>query len=250
MTERLSPESDLDDLIALYALGALDGDDRAKVERRLATDAQARALLAEMQETVGALHANIPSVEPPARAKTRVLSRVDASLYTVTAPTKTENMAQRLLRMLWPVLAVASLAIAIGVGLWAISLQQQLAQAQQELAIVQAPGVRVTTLLPVETAPQTAQISFIAAPDQQRGVLTVAGLPQVATNQTYQFWLLKGGQPVSAGLLTVDASGSGKLIVTASEAIGNYQQAGLTVEPAGGSSSPTLANLVTLGQIN
>jgi anti-sigma-K factor RskA len=249
MTERLSPESDLDDLIALYALGALDDADRAKVERRLATDARARTLLDEMRETVGALHSNVASVEPPARAKTRVLSRVDASLYSM-ALSKPPNAVQRLLQMLWPVLAVASLTIAIGVGTWAISLQQQLTQAQHELAIVQAPGVRVAALTPVEAAPQTAQISFIAAPNTQRGLLTVAGLPQVAVNQTYQFWLLKDGQPVPAGLLSVDASGSGKLIVTASEAIGNYQQAGLTVEPAGGSASPTLANLITLGQIN
>ena len=128
--------------------------------------------------------------------------------------------------------------------------QQRLAAAQQEAALLQSPDLRVASLPPSKTAPPTARITFVSTASGNQGLLTVAGLPPVAANQTYQLWLLKDGKPVSAGLLNVDANGAGRLAVASSEPMANYQQAGITVEPAGGSASPTLSALVSIGAID
>lgn len=253
--QRNTTPDNLDDLIALYALGALDADDRAQVERRLANDAQARALLDEFNATVATLHADVAEVEPTPRPKQRVLARIDASSASerLARPKSVWEKLLAALRAASPFVAVASLLIAIGLGAWGVSQQQQLAKTQQELAVLQAlqsPDVRVASLPPSENAPQTAKISFIAVPGNTTGLLTVNGLPPLAANQTYEFWLLKDGNPVPAGLFNVDANGTGRLVVTANEPMSAYQQAGITVEPAGGSAGPTLSALVTLGPIN
>lgn len=242
----------VEDLIALYALDALDADDRARVERQLATDARARALLDELRTAVDQLNASAGEVEPPTRVKQRLMARVDADLASRDMIARKSSAWEHLMRMLFPItaaLAVTSILIAIGLGLWAASLQRQLAQAQQELALLQSPGLRVVSLPVAENAPTAAQITFLAAPGEVTGLLTVSGLTPLAPNQTYQFWLLRGGQPVPAGTFSVDAKGAGKLLVHAADRIGVFDQAGVTIEPAGGSETPTLSALVAIGSI-
>ncbi|BCX05241.1 MAG: anti-sigma-K factor RskA [Candidatus Roseilinea sp.] len=242
----------VEDLIALYALNALDADDRAAVERRLAADARARALLDEMRAAVDRLNASAGEVEPPAHIKRRLMARVDADLASQGMPARRESAWERLKQALFPItaaLAAAAILIAIGLGVWATSLQGQLAQAQQELALLQSPGLRVVSLPVAENAPAAAQIILVAAPTEATGLLTVSGLKPLTPNQTYQFWLLRSGQPVPAGTFSVDANGAGKLIVRAADRIGAFDQAGVTIEPAGGSETPTLSALVAIGSI-
>jgi anti-sigma-K factor RskA len=250
------PEGDaLEDLIALYALDALDADDRARVERRLTADPQARRLLDQHLETIAVLGASGAPVPPSTRAKERVFARIDAEAFSrgergaAATPPSLWDRLRRVILVASPVLAIAALALAIGLGAWGISLQQQLARAQQEVALLQAPGLRVASLPRAETGPASAQASFLSAPQANSGLLTVSGLTPLSADQTYQFWLLKDGQPMPAGTFNVDAAGNGKLIVQANEPIGAFQQAGITVEPAGGSAAPTLTALVSIGSI-
>jgi anti-sigma-K factor RskA len=249
----------LQDMIALYALDALDADDRARVEHQLATDPRARSLLDEFLSTLSTLSlSEAPSNAAPVPTpgvKQRVFARIDADLYSsgmkpaTSHPESAWERLTRALRAASPVLAVAGLVLAIGLGVWAISLQNQLSTARQELALLQQPGLRVASLPPTENAPTTAQIAFLSAVQSDMGLLTVSGLRPLPSNQTYQFWLLKGGQPMPAGIFSVNADGTGKLVVQSSEPIGMYQQAGITIEPAGGSISPTLTALVSIGDL-
>jgi len=242
----------IEDLIALYALDALDVADRALVERKLAADPRARALLDEMRAGVDRLNAGAGEIAPPGRVKQRLLARVDADLASQRLAAPPTSAWERMKRWLFPVMAAAaaaSLVIAIGLGAWAASLQRQLAQAQQELALLQAPGLRVVSLPKADNAPATAQITFLSSPGEATGLLTVNGLTPLASNQTYQFWLLRGGQPTPAGTFNVDADGAGKLIVRAAGPIGAFDHAGITIEPAGGSETPTLSALVAIGSI-
>jgi anti-sigma-K factor RskA len=250
----------LEELIALYALGALDDDDRATVERRLETDAQARALLGEALETVNRLYTGVETVAPPQQLKRRLFALVDADLSArpaarapqVAPPAQMEDVWSRLTRMLRavsPMLAAAALVLACALGAWALSLQNQLAQAQQMLALLQTPGLRAASIPKADTGPATAQATLFMAPGSTTGWLAVNGLTPLDASQTYQFWLIRGGQPVPAGTFNVDASGSGRLLVHSGEPIGNFEQAGITIEPAGGSQTPNLATLVSIGSI-
>lgn len=321
----------LEDLIALYALGALDADDRARVERGLANDARLRALFDDVRETVGQLHADAQPVDAPAWVKQRVFARVDAETFSRSAPGRpqTASLWTRIKRVLLaasPVAAATAIVLALGLGAWASSLQQQLAQArlqfsqtQQELAVaqqqlsqaqpelaqarqqlsqvqqeltqtqqrlaqaqlelaqtqqdlaqareelaqaqeqitqslqvlalLQQPGLQLVSLPRAENAPASAQFNFFASPSNSSALLSVSGLKPLPSNQTYEFWLLRDGQPVPAGTFNVDEDGAGKLIVQAADSLSTFDQAGITIEPAGGSAAPTLSALVSIGSI-
>lgn len=245
-------DASLEDWIALYALDALDADDRAQVERRLATDPRARALLDEFRQTIGHLHADATAVPPPPAVKARVLARVDADLVSRGATPRPESAWDRVKRALFPLslaLTAVSIVLAVGLGAWAASLQRQLAQAQQELALLQAPDLRIVSLPRADTGPVGAQANLLLSPQRSVAVLTVHGLSPLPADKTYEFWLLRGGQPIPAGTFNVDANGSGRLIVQAADPLSTFDQAGITVEPAGGSATPTLSALVSIGSI-
>ncbi len=254
MTSAATDPDPIEELIALYALDALDADDRAWVESRLATDARARAQLDEFRRTIGHLHASAAAAQPPARVKERVMARINADLASRGVVTSRERTWDCLKRLLFPfslAVAAASLILAIGLGAWAISLQGQLTQAQQELALLQSPSLRVVSLPRADTpvAAAGAQANLLLSPQSATAVLTVNGLPPLSADQTYQFWLLRGGQPIPAGTFNVSADGTGKLVVQAGEPLGAFDQAGITIEPAGGSTTPNLAALISIGSI-
>jgi anti-sigma-K factor RskA len=79
-------------------------------------------------------------------------------------------------------------------------------------------------------------------------VLVISGLPRLEPGKTYQVWLIDGGAPVSAGLLSVDENGQGVFIVNSDESIGSFNSLGISVEPEGGSQQPT-GDIVVLSDI-
>lgn len=67
----------IDEVVALYAAGALPSDDHRAFEERLATGwPEAEAELARMGAAVSALASDLPVVPPPAGAKDRLLARL------------------------------------------------------------------------------------------------------------------------------------------------------------------------------
>ena len=64
-------------------------------------------------------------------------------------------------------------------------------------------------------------------------------MPELEPGKTYQAWLVQDGQRVSAGTFGVNRDGYGVLIINSGKPVTEYQQLGITVEPAGGSPAPT-----------
>lgn len=129
------------------------------------------------------------------------------------------------------------------------ALRQQIENQEQRLAAYQQPGTitlaigdatgshpEATGTLTIDTATETA-------------VFVAENLAQLDETQVYQLWLIRGETPVSAGLFNVDETGRGVLVdVTAVP--GSFEAIGLTIEPAGGSPSPTLDQLILLGAMS
>ena len=64
-------------------------------------------------------------------------------------------------------------------------------------------------------------------------------LPPLPADKVYQFWLIQGATPVSAGTFRADADGTGTLVIQAPSDLGSYSGLGLTAEPAPGVAAPT-----------
>jgi anti-sigma-K factor RskA len=107
--------------------------------------------------------------------------------------------------------------------------------------------VLTISLKGTDVQPQ-AQGQLIVDPNSESAVLVMSGLDQLEAGKTYQVWLIDGGTPVSAGLLTVDENGQGVFIVTSEAAIGSFNALGISIEPEGGSPQPT-GDIVVLSEL-
>jgi anti-sigma-K factor RskA len=223
------------DLVAPYALDALDSDERHSFERHLEECAECRAQLAELQVATGAL-ASSESLEPPPGLRARILDAARA-----------ENGGGRVVefpRRRWVLPATAGAAaaaalVAVGVGLWATSLSRDLdrersvkesyAQAIQLLD----DGAQVTRLA-------NAEGGLLVTPGG-KAALVVCGLQPAPKGKTYEAWVIEGEVPRPAGLFS---GGSGCPPVLLEREVPPGSQVAVTLERSGGAAQPTGALLV------
>jgi anti-sigma-K factor RskA len=244
---------ELKDLAAAYALGGLDGEDRARFEALLgAGDPDATVALGEFEATLVELAAEHVEA-PPASVKAALLARIDAEGRRPSAAPA--DLATRR-RSVWPAVWAAALAAglaAIVVGLSisasyekrldalareAAALSETLAREQQIIALLRDPSTAIVTLAGLEPAPAARARMLWNAP--AGGLLVTAGLPPAPEGKTYQLWAIAGKEaPVSAGVFSVDARGTGSLRVPALAGVGRVDVFAVTLEPTGGRPAPS-----------
>jgi len=100
------------------------------------------------------------------------------------------------------------------------------------------PGTEIVPLAGLEPAP-SARARMIWN-ERVGGLLVAAGLPPAPAGRTYQLWAIVGkNPPVSAGIFTVDARGTGSLRVSPLGGIRRVDVFAVTLEPAGGLPAPS-----------
>ena len=134
------------ELLPFFALGVLTEAEAAQVRSYLAENPEAEAELAEMTESVSALVYNPVPLAPPAHLKQAVLKRARADSLPQPAPlARPDSPAKGWWATFWqqltgnplaPALAGLSVVIAILAGIWINSLQQQIIQLRQSLAVM------------------------------------------------------------------------------------------------------------------
>lgn len=145
--------------------------------------------------------------------------------------------------------------VAVGAVLWALGLQsrlddrgeelrtlrEQVEQQQNQLAQVRGlPEVTMLNVSATQDGPPDARGTLFYAPGSGQGTLSVTGLTAPPQGRVYQLWYLGGERAVAepGGTFSVDAQGNALLPIT--QQVAPFQQIGLTVEPEGGSQTPTL----------
>jgi anti-sigma-K factor RskA len=246
---------------AAYALGVLDADERAAFEGHLASCAECAAEVRQLRLAAVALPHAVPQVSPPPSLRARILSEVaGASATAPPAPVLHER------RGLPPWLSIAAMVL-VGVGAAVYgqrmqtrvsNLEAQLRQAQAQVASadqltaeLRTVAFRAQSAMGVFAAPDVARIDLAGQPvspaararalwSRQRGmVFTVTNLPALPPGRVYQVWVVTAQAPVSAGLLTPDASGGGSVYFETPVDILPPVALAVTLEPAGGVPAPT-----------
>jgi anti-sigma-K factor RskA len=216
------------DLVAAYALDALDDEERVDFERHLADCAVCKAQLAELEEASTAL-AYAESVEPPPALRERILEAARAENGKVV------QFPRR--RWLFPATVAAAAAaavVAIGVGLWANSLSRDLdrersANAGYARALqLLGGGAEVTQLADAEGG-------LLVAPDGE-AALVVCGLQPAPQDKTYEAWVIEGEITRPAGLFR---GGGGCPPVMLDKKVRPGTQVAVTLERKGGATRPT-----------
>ncbi len=145
-------------------------------------------------------------------------------------------------------LAAAAVLAALALGGWAFQARQEAQQTAQE---VTANTQRLTELLStsdvrvvsgrVTTSGGTGTV--VMSPSRKQAVFVSTALPELPEGKTYEAWTTKGREPVPAGIFSaVEAKTAVGLPAAAIDA----QSVAVTVEPAGGSPTPTSKPIFTV----
>ncbi len=112
---------------------------------------------------------------------------------------------------------------------------------------LESPGSSVIKLASRADRPEAAppaKIYWNHQTNQWVVALEMAAPPQ---GKVYQLWCV-ATTPVSAGVLKADDAGRGITVVSVPQHIGKIEQAAITIEPAGGSTTPTMP-IVAAGEV-
>jgi anti-sigma-K factor RskA len=239
----------VDDLLDLYALGALEPAEAAGVERHLEGCPACRAAFEQSRRVVEHLAWSPDQQEPPLELWTKVRRRIE-SLQRAgrgEAPAGRSRHGWLLGGRVRPLqgLALAGLLLILVLAGWNLTLQRRLdalaaevREQQQVAAMLSAPGARVVPMVSQPAAPM-ARGSLVIDPQATGAYLVAQGLPSLPADKAYQLWLTAGEARTSAAVFRVDEYGSATLMVRSEKPMQTYTGCGITIEPAAGSPRPT-----------
>jgi anti-sigma-K factor RskA len=256
MSNHPNREEDFD----LYAVGALEGDERVAIESHVASCADCARRLAEAQGRISMLALAAPPVAPSTAVRQRLMQQVraDAGHRAAALPPrapKERERAEGFFSRWWNALLIpagAVLALAT-IFLWSQNrqLDRQLAALraaaqQQEKQLAEAREVadliESSDTINVPLAQQPGQPSGSARVmyNAKSGMLLYDG--QIApppAAKSYQLWLVPiDGKPISAGVFNPVSGRADHLVTKLPQGVVPKAFA-VTLEPAGGVPQPT-----------
>jgi anti-sigma-K factor RskA len=201
------------ELSAAYALDALEGDDQRRFEEHLAECADCREDVASFQEAAAALAYDVEAPAPPVALRERILDRVrtERPSNVVAFPPRRWTV-----RVATAAAAVAACA-ALGFGLWAASLNNEL---DDRAEVIDLSGADGSLLLE----------------SSGEAILLVDGVGRAPSGKTFQIWVIEDGVPRSAGLFP---GATGRSFVPLTEHVPEGAVVAVTLERAGGVQRPT-----------
>jgi len=165
----------------------------------------------------------------------------------------------------WKWLAAASIILLAATAFWAITtnnkyielqaahnnLQNQLQQStaqldtlKQEASLLQKPGIMMATMKGTSDPGIYATIYWDTTSANKDVYLMVNNLPETTSDKQYQLWALLNGQPIDLGMIEARQ----QRLLLRMKNVQSAEAFAITLEPKGGSATPTSAPLV-LGKL-
>ena len=238
----------------LYALDAISDAERARIELYLqeSDDSTREAFHTRVRlnrETIACAYAT-DEIEPPADLFAKIMASLPAVQQDSTQSTDspdgspaTDDLGERRARRSerrspvarWLMAAAAAVVIAAA----GVTIAQQ-GSVEQE--VLQASDMRSAEI----TIGAGGSATLAMSRQENAAIVTLTGVPAPPPGSVYQMWRLPadGSAPVSVGTMTAeDVSGTK---VTAVENIDSFAGLAITVEPDGGSDTPTMPIIVEI----
>jgi len=176
------------DLIAAYAVDALEPHERREFEQHLLTCERCRDDLPALQEAAGALAFAVDAPPPPRALRERILHRARGE-----RPNVVPLRRQRPFRIAVAAAAVAA-AAAIALAFWSVSLSRDLDRERTASADVVA-----VLSDPFAERVRLAGGTLVVA-RSRRAVLSLSSLPDAPAGKHYMAWVIRDFRARPAGL--------------------------------------------------
>ncbi|MGD0906623.1 MAG: anti-sigma factor [Candidatus Acidiferrales bacterium] len=265
----------LNPLYEEYALGILEGEERAEMEAHLARACpQCMPGVAKARFVVAQLALAAPEMQPPAALRGKIMDAAKSSANTAVAiPVAipvAKPSAPRTLFPVWAWIAAAALALVTGytirqmgnqnaqlaelrkqmrlATLQSQALQNQIEQGRMVASVMMSPDSKSLKLMPTKDKNMPMVHAYL---HPHMGVaITADEMPAVSPGRTLQLWFVpKNGMPVSAAIFRPGASGQIALVAPVTVPMDQIAALAVTEEPAGGSPQPTSA-IAWMAQVN
>jgi anti-sigma-K factor RskA len=256
-----------------YALGVLEGEERAELEAHLSRSGdKCIAGVAEARWVVAQLAHAAPEAQLPATLKGKILDAAKPAAdrsrgVAPIAPRKAS--APRATFPAWAWAAAAALALITGYAVRQMNnqnaqlaelrkdmklatMQNQMLQNQLDMNRMVAMVMTSPDTVPLKLMPKDAKMPMVHAylHPHMGMAITADQMPTMPSARTLQMWIVpKTGMPVSIAIFHPDAAGEIALVAPVNMPKNEIAALAVTDEPAGGSPQPTTP-IAWMAQVN
>jgi anti-sigma-K factor RskA len=263
-------------ILELYVLGDVTPAEKLQVEEMASKHPAIKAELDEIERSME-LYAEENAIEPSEHLRSRILGSLLTNFGDDNNfPTQTHVEREKVVVMqpdkeketnFYKYAFAACLALLLASAVALYNLYSRLNDTNTQLSAMQAQNQHFSNTVSAKdnelnllrdtsyklihlrgTAKSPESIMTVAfSPSKQKVVIDMEGLKLPANDQNhqYQLWALVGGKPVDLGVFDATADSSGFKNM---KAIASADAFAVTLEPRGGSTSPTLSEMVVLGK--
>jgi anti-sigma-K factor RskA len=250
-----------------YALGVLEGEERAEIEAHLARACpHCTPGIEKARWVVAQLAQMSPQAQPPQSLKGKILDAAKSSGNVAEFAKATPSRATF---PVWAWVAAAALAIMTGYSIRQMGNQNaQLAELRQKMRIATLQNKalqdqlevtrQITTVMmapdsmPLKLMPKDKNMPMVHAYlHPHMGVaLTCEQMPAIPAALTLQLWSVpKNGKPMSVAIFHPDSQGQIAIVAPVNMPMNEIAMLAVTEEPAGGSPQPT-TSIAWSAQVN
>ncbi len=227
--------TEIEELLALEALGGLEHDDRAHLDALLADhgpDAECAELREGFADTAAMLGAGLEPTSVSAGLEEQTVVRALADTPgggsaggdggpTAIAPSHRRRNA---------LVAIAAAIVLVAVG----ALGGYLAAPRNPESFIGQEGVQIVPFAPSDGT--AGAMTLAVSPDGTKGYVLGSGLAAPPSGKTYELWTIKGKTPTSLGCVVPT---NGQVVFPVSGSFSTADVAALTVESSVCPSAPT-----------
>jgi len=259
--------------LALYALDALRGEERVRVDEHLAACPACRRELEQLRGDTALLALSMAGPRPPLRARQRLLDAVAREAGSVAAsPTPLTSSGQAVSQRTrkdrapafpslagwggWLGWAATAAVVIFALSLWrensvlketlvstslqAVKSAREMEELRRIAGPILEPEAERWTLVAAKAPPQPQGKVFYLR-NRSSLVLLANNLPALAPRKAYELWLIPtSGTPIAAGVFKPDAHGSASVVNPPLPAGTEAKAFAITVEDEAGSATPTM----------
>ena len=239
------------DDLPLYALDALEAEERLAVEKHLLECTDCRIEVEQLQQEWALIGLSATGPAAPPRSRERLIAAIAREPRQIQIRPRQRFLWLDALK--WTAAAAAILFIGFlahenarlqaqlaSLQARSIADEQQLRRARDLVTTLTSANAEHFTLVANNTAPQP-QGKAIYDPPTGTLVFLASNMPAIPLQKAYELWLIptSGAAPIAAGVFKPNALGTATVIKPSLPTGIDAKTFAVTVEPAAGSSAPT-----------